>query len=295
MIRASSAYKICTHRPEIDNNSVILAERILKEKIKDKKLGPYNKDKLDTYCETHGITTVAKAYKKALEQRELALIDDLPPGTKNYLKEVWLENNIGYVDFSTSEGFFGYIATQNGILSEEGAIKILNRKEGTNYKKNTKRITKGFVTGECDIRYNKVETDFLHNKIDIVGIRDVKVPKDWKSFKSKNKIPSQYYWQLVVYCYLYQATEAYVDFIQMPLHDLLIDEYTRYFDDIQLDKFEIMQRSINDLSVDKRVKSFRLQTPSLEEDIKFFLSRLGKSELYYNQLTYEECMGLNYF
>lgn len=285
MVRASSTYRICTNRPVLNDEELEFLERELQNKVEVKLKEPYSRDFIDRYCNTAGLKTIATSFKKYLDKRAVYEQDDLPDGAKTYLHELWLENNFDfYTDHMSSEG----VVTRKGTLAEDDAILVLNAKNGTTYKKNIVRKTKGFLSGECDIVYEAI----IGPSLSIKGVRDIKVPKDWKSFKSKCGIPDQYKWQLTAYCYLEDATEAGIDYIFMPVPDELIPDIIRHMSDKEIEYFKKTEEAISNLTPDQRVKSFELNV-DLKKDIEFLKGRLDKAETYYNSLTYEICMNLN--
>lgn len=96
------------------------------------------------------------------------------------------------------ELFYGYKADLNtkavlkGIECEQASIDLFNSVFGTCYKKNNQRITNEFMTGECDILGDDV-------------IIDIKSSYSLDTFpaiaeEGENEL---YYWQGVMYMYLY--------------------------------------------------------------------------------------------
>jgi hypothetical protein len=134
------------------------------------------------------------------------------------------------------------------------------------------------MSGECDLIYGKV-------------IRDIKVPQNWSSFKSKTGIPLVYHWQLIAYCILYEANQAYLDYILMPTPHELIPKFVRGFSGEDCDKFDETEAAIMSLTLAQRVKTYRVQS-DIAADITFLESRLVKAEEYYETLTYEKCMKM---
>jgi hypothetical protein len=275
MIRASSSHRVCTNRPFFDKMELEKATDILKNKVQEKLKTDYNPDKLIDYSETNGIMLVARDVIKLQKDYTNSVEDPLPDGAKTYLQELWLENNYKFFDASLLEGTF---SLQKGRYCEDGAISIISQLNNTEYIKNTERISKGFLTGECDIKYHDI-------------IRDCKVPETWKSFKNKTGIDSVYKWQLISYCHLYDALDAFLDYVLMPTPPELLELATRNLSAYELEAFYTSEEAIKNLTLQQRIKTYKLEN-NMPEDIIFLKSRTEKSEVYYNSLTYEICMNI---
>lgn len=275
MIRASSVHRICTHRAIFNEAEYDIKLLEIKEKVKTKLGESFNIDKLDVYVETAGLKTISRDFAKLLKKLAQASLDPLPEGAKTYLEELWLENNYDFYDFSLGEENY---ATQNGTISEDDAIVLLSEYYDMSFEKNIGRKTLDFFTGECDIHFNNT-------------IRDVKCPQSWKSMRGKLGISSTYYWQLIAYCYLYGAEQAFLDFVLMPVPEELEHLFTKSFSEIEHNKFNLQQKSILELPLNRRVKSFKLNA-DIPSEIEFMLSRLEKAKIYYSTLTYEKCMKM---
>ena len=283
MIRSSSAYRICSHRPKFDENAHNALIHELKGKV-GAKLGKHDnlpldhkfgREHLDMYCETAGLITIAKKVRTSMENKIKAEQDPLPDGAKTYLQERWLELNCNLHDFSTTEGTSQIL---KGNVCEEDAIKVISQQYGIPMKKNEDRKVFNFLTGECDVQYENV-------------IRDVKVPETWKTFRSKDGITLTYYWQLVSYCYLYDKTKAYLDYVLMPTPEEMIPMLTKGLSERELENFWATEETIINLPLHQRVKTYKYEG-NLVDDIAFLESRLIKAEEYYETLTYEICMKM---
>jgi|VirMetMinimDraft_7_1064189.scaffolds.fasta_scaffold00418_24 hypothetical protein len=276
MIRSSSAYSICTNRPNFDEGAYFQILEKVKTKVQKKK-ETFSLAKIDDYCMTPGIATDAKSLKSQMTQKYNAEHDPLPDGAKTYLEERWLELNYSFYDFSIGDGLFKIM---KGNLCEDGAIELLAKYYKMSFEKNGTRMSLDFLTGEADIIVSSQEI-----------VRDVKVPETWKTFKKKKGIPLQYHWQLIAYCLLYNCTSAYLDYVLMPIPEEMLNTYAKNFSEKEMLRFEKEQKSINNLPIEYRIKTYKLQG-DIQEDIMFLESRLKKAKEYYDSLTFSKCMKL---
>lgn len=280
-------YSICTDRPVLDTKELKKKRLELSLKVQEKEGVPYSEELLDVYCETAGLKTISRSFKAYLEKYNRHLEDDLPKGAKSHLQEVWLKENLGFTRvYSNGEGD----QLIKGQQQEDGAIEVLNKHLGSIYMKNTERVAKGFLSGECDLVGSPVSFFPSETKI----IRDIKVPEDWTSFRSKRGIPKVYEWQLISYLYLYDAQGGWIDYVLMPDPPDVVKNKVRYMDEVSKIKYYAMQETIEELPPSQRVKSFKLDVSNLESDIEFLKARLEKAQEYYENLTYEECMNFKY-
>jgi hypothetical protein len=278
MIRASGVHRICTHR--LTDNTVQLNNSLalLEEKVQKKGL-IFNLDDIETYTTTQGIMTVAKDFISEKDKYEAWIKDELPAGAKTYMKELWLQNNYNFVEFSLNEE--GY-ATRKGKIVEERAIKLIAQYYNLDIVKHEGRLEIDFLTGECDVLYN--------NGVNNV-IRDNKSPISWSTFKNKTGITSDYYWQLIAYCYLYYATEAYLDYTFMPTPIEILDDVKDVLGEEEYQAHLLMNASIEDLEISQRIKTYKLNT-DIQSEIEFMKSRIVKCKNYYDTLDYERCMNV---
>lgn len=271
MLRASSVHKICTNRPTFDEESCKLAIQELKEKTEKKKI-VFDLSQLSILQETNGLKTISNTVAKYLQSKLNYQEDPLPAGAKSYLQTLWLEQN-GFNSFSLLEQSF---PLQKGDICEDQAIKALSELFGANYTKNTERITKGFLSGEADI-----VTD--------LAVVDTKVPENWESFRKKEGIPSEYYWQLIAYCYLYNKFSASLCYVLLPTPQELIEYYTNKMTANEINKFAKTEEIIKNLDNEDRIKLYHIDS-DIPNDIEFLISRVEKAEAYYSSLNYKKCM-----
>lgn len=275
MIRAHHVHSICTNKPTFDKETFDAKHKALKDKVGDE----FSETKLKEYSETRGIITLAKDFQKELEKKRLFLTDPLPEGAKTYLKELWLEENYGFVDTSLGGDALPLL---KGNLVEDDAIKLIAKGIGVPLEKNTETVIKGFLAGTCDVKYIQL----------VKRIRDNKSPITWKTFKSKNRIETPYYWQGIGYCYLYDAKVMHVDYTLMPDPEPVVDAMIKKLSESQVEKYMLMQEKIKSMSVSERWKTYEIDEETVAREIKFLKARLEKSEKYYKSLTYNECMGI---
>lgn len=275
MVRASSVASICTNRLEFSYTEHDDLVDDLKARVEKKGL-LFDLTDLHRYLDTTGLKTSAKAVMSSIDKKVAFERDDLPPGAKTYLQKAWLENH-GFISFSVSENDF---ALAKGIACEDNAITLLNSHYGAEWRKNTVRINKGFLTGEADI-------------VGFVTIRDVKCPESWETFREKTGIPTVYFWQLIAYCYLYDRKAAFLDYVLMPVPDSLSNRFTSKLSQDETLKFIELQNKIHSMPSEERIKTFTLSEEVVESNLPFMLKRLEKAEEYYSNLDYDTCMKMN--
>lgn len=283
MIRASNLYRICTNRPVNNIEDLNAAKNKLIEKVNSKQI-VFSEEDIDTYLTTQGLMTVAKDYLSEKEKYRTYVKDELPIGAKTYMEELWLEINHGFTNISFGEEV---LATKKGKLVEDDAISLVGKLYNLVLCKNTERVYKGFLTGEADV----VFTDLWGDKV----IRDNKSPLSWSSFRKKFGIPPEYYWQLIGYCYLYDARIAYIDYTFMPTPLSILDEMKERMGEETYQLHIQTNESILNLTPLQRVKTFALDTyryGTIESEIEFMLGRLERCHEYFNNLTYEICMNI---
>lgn len=280
MIRASGSYAIATNRPNFNQKDYDTCLFTLKEKVVEKTKMPFDMSKVSQYATTQGIMTIAKDFMSLVEKQYLAKEDPLPDGAKTYLEKVWLAEHVGLHSFSLKAEM---PQIKKGNLLEDEAIELLNSFYNTTWKKNKLPMKKGFLAGTCDIKHETV-------------IRDIKCPENWETFRDKTEIGLVYRWQLVSYCYLYDCTEAVIDYVLMPTPEVMIPTVTWKFTEEEMARFYETENAIKSMHPGSRIKTYDLYDDkyggNLNSDIEFLLSRLTKAEDYYKSLTYKQCMKL---
>jgi len=278
MIRASSAGKICTTKPKFDNKNYLKDLSDLRVTAKKKGLEIEETTKgLLSLCETPGMKTKALLVKKHLDNKALVDLDPLPPGAKGYMKEAWLAEQ-GFIN--TSSGI-GNNATKKGNLVEDGAISLLSRIDGICYTNEKDRVKEGFIGGTADI------IDRANSKV-----IDIKCPESWVTFKSKKEIPSDYYWQLIAYCFLYKVTKAELVYVLMPDPMEIQEYYAKNLSGENFQKYINMNKKIGKLEPLQRVKRYSIDIKEIPKSIEFLEKRIEKCRKYYNTLTLKICLNL---
>lgn len=276
MIRASSAHRICTSRPVFDQSKYDAAFKDCKEAV-EKKKEDFKIEKLQEYTETVGIATKAKALQKEIDNKILVQQDPLPAGAYNYLQCLWLEEN-GFISHSN----FGFQPTAllKGTHCEQMSIDGLNQYYKISLSKCDRRLTKGFLSGECDIE-------------EIDTISDVKNAETWETYRNVEGISTEYHWQLVAYCYLYEKAKAQLVYTLNVFPEELIPIVTSRYSEEQLMLFHKGEEFIRNLDFKYRHKIYHIESDVIKNDIEFLKSRLVKAEAYYKTLTIEKCLRLH--
>jgi len=184
-----------------------------------KTLSPTQMEKLDDYTER-----LTKCKELTSNQKETLNkyieIENTPPslsdGAKTYIKEVWLKYEKGFQETITSK----YLS--KGLQAEEDALTLIYDVDGIMYIKNEERVTKGHLTGECDVKH--------HNKdINARIIDDVKCSWNPRTFMSAT-LTTLYEWQLRAYMYLYDAEIARLRYCLVDCPpDVYMDEKQRAY------------------------------------------------------------------
>lgn len=279
MIRASSVHKILTNRPFFDLKAKNLAEIGWRKKVEAKGLKYSFERKLaEDIIDTPGLKTVAKDMLSWLDKRHQTLTDPLPPGALTYLQELYLELNYGFYNMSIKDSD---PALRKGTLVEDDSIALLSKHLGIKFENNKarKQDMMHFLTGEADI---------LHEGT----VRDIKSPLNWSTFRKKDGIESQYYWQLIAYCFLYGKQEAYLDYVLMPMPEEMIIEQTKYSTPESREKFVNYNYKISEMPASQRIKTYQIPNSKITMDMVFMTRRLKKAKEYYETLSYEKCMKM---
>ena len=158
------------------------------------KLTPGQMEKRDDYKER---LTKLKTLTPVQTERLEKLIEknsrppELSDGAKTYVKEVWLENEKGFREEITSK----YL--EKGLQGEEDALNLISDVDNRLYVKNSKRVFKDNLSGECDVKHHNKELD-----VDIID--DIKCCWNARTFM-QSKLTTLYEWQGRAYLYLYDA------------------------------------------------------------------------------------------
>jgi hypothetical protein len=185
----------------------------------------------------------------------------LPVGAKTYIKDLAKQDFYNYKTVIVSK----YL--DKGILCEDESIELLNSVLFTSYKKNSDRKASGFITGECDIFHNGV-------------IRDVKTCWSLETFPAfiedaeAGIKKSGYDWQVRAYMHLWDANEAYIDYILIDTPSHLLTQW---------DAIDIHE--VSHIPPEKRVTSVKVERDmELEEQM---LDRVEMCKEFYDECILE--------
>lgn len=187
--------------------------------------------------------------EKALLSHLLSLT--LPTGAITVLDEMVSQKLLGWKPQSD------FLTCQKGILCENDSIELYNDFKDEFYIKNIGRITKGNLTGECDI---------LDTSKSLVI--DIKTAYNKKSHKLNLKASKLYEWQLRAYMYLYDVNHAELAYclVDTP-HDLRKGNEPNEW------------HEMSDVPMNLRVRTFQIERDADKE--KQMLDRVELSMKYY--------------
>jgi len=205
---------------------------------------------------------------------------ELSDTAKTFIQDTWLLNEKGFYKELDNK----YV--DKGNFNEDESITMITEIDGIFYKKNDKRITKGNLTGECDI----IST--INGK---KVIQDVKSSWDARTFMSAD-MTKIYEWQLRIYMHLYDADEAWLRYCltDCPEHIYELEKYKvrqkyNIIDDDSVEVkplFDQLRRNLfftNDMyTLEEKVKTYKI-----ERDDNIFqklLDRIPAALEYYNNL-----------
>lgn len=157
--------------------------------------------------------------------------DKLPDGAITVLNTMISQELIKWCDNE-----FDYVTTEKGKICEHESIEIYNEVNDTFYVKNADRITKGILTGECDL---------LDEKESLVI--DIKTAYSKKTYPLILKMSKLYEWQLRAYMYLYDVNQAELAYclVNTP-QDLILNKDQKHW------------HVVDDVPVNLRVSSLRI-------------------------------------
>lgn len=151
-----------------------------------------------------------KKVKTEVEQAQLAELFDysLSAGAKTYLKNWAREFLFDFHEIVTSK----YM--EKGLIVENEAIALYNRRFFTNYVKNTERRQNDWISGECDIF-----TGLPVNKI-------IDTKSSWSRatfpLTAEDGLDRDYEWQMTGYMWLWDADAAEVAYCLVDTPEELI-------------------------------------------------------------------------
>lgn len=216
---------------------------------------------------------------------ELKAKRDAPPQlsdtAKRFLESTWLMNKKGFYEELNNKEVL------KGLFSEDDGLGLVSEVEGEFYIKNTERVTKGNITGECDV-------NVVLNGVRI--IKDIKSSWNPKTFMGGD-LSTLYEWQGRTYMYLYDADEFHLHYTLNDCPQFLYDSEVwklrnKYGiidseDESIQPLFAQLKRNLifSDnpaYTKEERVKTFKI-TRDLEKE-KLLLSKIPMAIEYYNSI-----------
>lgn len=173
---------------------------------------------------------------------------------KTYLEELFLQVKYGIRKDVVSK----YIS--KGLAVEESAIALLSKVHDEFYTKNDEFKSNEFICGTCDIIQDGV-------------IRDIKSAWDATTFPFfEHELPKKdYYYQAHGYMWLWDAKEAFIDYVLIDTPEQLIEDEKRrtawkmgIIDDVNQDYLNACaeidrNHRFSQIPDEERVKSFRIE------------------------------------
>lgn len=229
----------------------------------------------------------AKELKDAKARRDAPA--ELSDTAKAFIRKTWLLKEKGFYKEIKSK----YL--DKGIYGEEDGITLITDIDKQFYVKNTKRINKGNLTGECDI-------NSVINGVRV--IQDIKCCWDAETFIN-SEIDNLYEWQGRIYMHLYDADEFWLRYclVDCPPHIVVKEKeykWRQYFSDSMSDEeqhqleeklkpiYDQIDRNLvystsSKYTKEERVKTFKIT----RDDVKFkeLLDKIPHALKYYNSLT----------
>lgn len=178
--------------------------------------------------------------------------DKLPAGAITKLDKMISQKLLNWRDD------FDFVALEKGRICENESIELYNEISDTFYVKNIERITKGNLTGECDL-IDKSESLVI----------DIKTAYSKKTFPLFMKMSSLYEWQLRSYMYLYDVNHAELAYC---LVDTPHDLRKKYEQDSWYEMYDVPQKY--------RLSTLRIERNAEKE--QQLLNRLILAENYIN-------------
>jgi len=286
-LRASSMSRIMGHYPNyqsykeyFDKAKIALFNKLISKPFVPEGFAPSTDEEKHQYLlDTGYFETPPQGTKKYFTDyskwhQKLNTDDILPDGAKNYLHDLFLKEHGLALDLS-----FGEISgMQKGTIMEDKAIELVNDVYGEYYLKNEDRLH--YIIEHVTF------PDTISGEADIIGdnlIRDIKCPQDMKSFikHSAKGIESNYHWQLITYCILWEVDNACIDFCLMPTPPVVFENWSI---DNQ-NKVREFNSNVELLYNTQRVKTFYISPEVIAQDKIKVLKRAKMASDYYNNLT----------
>lgn len=200
---------------------------------------------------------------------------------KRFIESMWLLNQKGfYEDLQNKQ-------VSKGLLNEDDGLGLVSEVECEFYIKNKVRITKGNITGECDV-------DFVKNGVRI--IKDIKSSWSPKTFMAGD-LNTIYEWQGRAYMHLYDADEFHLHYTltdcPQHLYEQEVWKLRNRYNIIDPDEesvkplFDQLRRNLifSDnpaYTVEERVKTFKIYRDKEKE--QKLLDKIGPALEYYHSI-----------
>jgi len=217
---------------------------------------------------------------------DLKVRRDAPPQlsdtAKRFVENMWLQNQKGFYEELNNKEVL------KGLYAEDDALGLVSDVEGEFYIKNSERITKGNITGECDVNC------IIDGKR---VIKDVKSSWSPKTFMG-GELTTLYEYQGIAYMHLYDADEFHLHYclVDCPPHlyenevwklrnrynvlDVENESVSPLFDQL---KRNLIFSDNPDYTKEERVKTFIIQR-DLEKEQKL-LAKIPMAVEYYHGIT----------
>lgn len=206
---------------------------------------------------------------------------ELSDTAKSFVEKAWLLNNKKF--YKSNENKY----TDKGTFTEEDCITLISDIDVRFYKKNTERITKGNLTGECDVN-SMIDSSRV--------IQDVKSCWDPETFMNAD-LKNLYEWQGRTYMYLYGGDKFWLRYclVDCPGHiydnevyklkqkydiiDHSLEEVKPLFDQL---KRNLIFSDNENYTKEERVKTYKIERD--DEKMQTLLDRIPAAIKYYNSI-----------
>lgn len=201
---------------------------------------------------------------------------------KRFIENMWLQNKKGFYEELNNKEVL------KGLFAEDDALGLVSEVENEFYIKNTERITKGNITGECDINC------VINGKR---VIKDTKSSWSAKTFMNGD-LSTLYEYQGRAYMHLYDAEEFHLHYclVDCPphLYESEVWKLRNRYGIIDADDesvkplFDQLKRNLifsdnPNYTKEERVKTFVIHR-DMEKEQKM-IDKIGPAIEYYNNIT----------
>lgn len=163
----------------------------------------------------------------------------LPSGAITILDKMVSQSLLNWRDAE-----FDFFTTEKGKRCEEESIELYNEVNDTFYVKNVERITKDFLTGECDL------IDFKESLV-----IDIKTAYSKATYPLVLKMSKLYEWQLRSYMHLYDVDHAELAYCLVNTPDDLIQK-----------KDPLEWHNVDNVRNDLKVSTLRIERDLVKEN-----------------------------